>query len=346
MIAYWIPMTLWSTEKMYLRQNGRSWACSCALCAWSTWWTVDGDRTVKPSAGATPAHRRERDSSNFRGILSRPSQYTQVALATALCPQSPPCLHATRIHRNVTDWDAGAYHRLSEPQLAWGLDVLARLELRGDETAADVGCGTGRLTAQLRGRCPEASHRRRLVEGDARPGAGYLQVKVVSSGRCGRPAVQPCAGPHLQHRHLPLGPRPRPAVRERLPCAQARRTARRPMRRRAQPPAAARTRRRADASSGLRAVLRRLARALELRRRRHDAAAAGDRRVRRGRDGAVPKPGLVRFGRDVSRLSETVCVRHHLARLPPELQAVFTAQLSAQAVGDDPPLTLDTGGST
>jgi trans-aconitate 2-methyltransferase len=38
---------------------------------------------------------------------------------------------------------------------------------------------------------------------------------------------------------------------------------------------------------------------------------------------------------------KTVCVRHHVARLPPELDAAFTAQLSADAVRDDPPLTLD-----
>jgi trans-aconitate methyltransferase len=52
------------------------------------------------------------------------------------------------------EWDAGAYHRLSGPQLGWGLEVLARLPLRGDETLLDAGCGTGRLTERLLERVP------------------------------------------------------------------------------------------------------------------------------------------------------------------------------------------------
>jgi trans-aconitate 2-methyltransferase len=57
----------------------------------------------------------------------------------------------------MKDWDAASYHRLSEPQFAWGLDVLARIELRGDERALDVGCGTGRLTLELIRRLPRGS---------------------------------------------------------------------------------------------------------------------------------------------------------------------------------------------
>ncbi len=52
------------------------------------------------------------------------------------------------------DWDADAYHRLSLPQTAWGTRVLASLELAGDETVVDAGCGTGKLTAALMARLP------------------------------------------------------------------------------------------------------------------------------------------------------------------------------------------------
>jgi trans-aconitate 2-methyltransferase len=47
------------------------------------------------------------------------------------------------------EWNSSEYHRLSGPQVSWGKKVLARLQLRGDETLLDAGCGTGRLTADL-----------------------------------------------------------------------------------------------------------------------------------------------------------------------------------------------------
>jgi trans-aconitate 2-methyltransferase len=52
------------------------------------------------------------------------------------------------------DWDASAYERLSAPIEAMGRDVLGRLELEGDETVLDAGCGTGRVTAALAERLP------------------------------------------------------------------------------------------------------------------------------------------------------------------------------------------------
>ncbi len=52
------------------------------------------------------------------------------------------------------EWDAETYQRVSEPQLAWGRTVLARLDLAGHETVVDAGCGTGRLTAELLDRLP------------------------------------------------------------------------------------------------------------------------------------------------------------------------------------------------
>lgn len=54
----------------------------------------------------------------------------------------------------LTEWDAATYHRLSAPQFSWGLQVIERLRLKGDETVMDAGCGTGRLTALLLERLP------------------------------------------------------------------------------------------------------------------------------------------------------------------------------------------------
>ncbi len=49
----------------------------------------------------------------------------------------------------MSDWDAAKYHRVSDPQLAWGRAVAARLNLVPGERLLDLGCGTGRLTAEL-----------------------------------------------------------------------------------------------------------------------------------------------------------------------------------------------------
>ncbi|HEY7030106.1 MAG TPA: class I SAM-dependent methyltransferase [Thermomicrobiales bacterium] len=52
------------------------------------------------------------------------------------------------------EWNAAVYHRVAQPHVGWGAKVLARLNLRGDETVLDAGCGTGRLTAEVLERLP------------------------------------------------------------------------------------------------------------------------------------------------------------------------------------------------
>ena len=53
------------------------------------------------------------------------------------------------------EWDAETYDAVSDPQLSWGMEVLERLELRGDEHALDAGCGSGRVTERLLERLPD-----------------------------------------------------------------------------------------------------------------------------------------------------------------------------------------------
>jgi trans-aconitate 2-methyltransferase len=52
-------------------------------------------------------------------------------------------------------WDGQSYDRISGPMEALGLAVLERLELRGDETVLDAGCGSGRITQALIERVPD-----------------------------------------------------------------------------------------------------------------------------------------------------------------------------------------------
>ena len=54
----------------------------------------------------------------------------------------------------MTDWNAGLYHEISSPQQSWGRRVLERLPLAGTERVLDIGCGTGRLTAEIAERLP------------------------------------------------------------------------------------------------------------------------------------------------------------------------------------------------
>ncbi len=58
-------------------------------------------------------------------------------------------MHETR------SWDGAEYDRLSTPMERMGREVLDRLDLRGDETVVDAGCGSGRLTALIAERVPD-----------------------------------------------------------------------------------------------------------------------------------------------------------------------------------------------
>ena len=85
------------------------------------------------------------------------------------------------------DWDAASYDRVSRPQARWGRVVLDRLELQGDETVLDAGCGTGRVTEELALRLPHGhvialdSSPSMLVQARARLAAKDLSVSFVQA---------------------------------------------------------------------------------------------------------------------------------------------------------------------
>jgi len=55
---------------------------------------------------------------------------------------------------SVREWDGNSYDRISGTMEKLGLEVLDRLELSGDETVIDAGCGSGRITEALLERLP------------------------------------------------------------------------------------------------------------------------------------------------------------------------------------------------
>jgi trans-aconitate 2-methyltransferase len=63
------------------------------------------------------------------------------------------------------DWDAATYDRVSTPQQEWAAEVLERLPLDGDETVLDAGCGSGRVTLAIQERLP----RGRVIAVDGSP---------------------------------------------------------------------------------------------------------------------------------------------------------------------------------
>jgi len=54
-------------------------------------------------------------------------------------------------------WNAADYAANSAVQLAWARELLARLPLRGDEHILDVGCGDGKITAEIARAVPRGS---------------------------------------------------------------------------------------------------------------------------------------------------------------------------------------------
>ncbi len=57
----------------------------------------------------------------------------------------------------MTTWDPDHYEEFLAERHQPGLDLMARLDLASPERIVDLGCGTGRLTAELANRWPAAS---------------------------------------------------------------------------------------------------------------------------------------------------------------------------------------------
>jgi trans-aconitate methyltransferase len=57
----------------------------------------------------------------------------------------------------MTEWHAADYERISALQLAMAEEVLALLDLTGARRILDIGCGNGKITAEIATRVPRAT---------------------------------------------------------------------------------------------------------------------------------------------------------------------------------------------
>ena len=242
----------------------------------------------------------------------------------------------------MTDWDAGTYHRLSAPQLAWGRTVAERLSPEAGERILDLGCGTGRLTAELAAGFPKvrfvgadishamlAEARRRstggaYVRADARglPFAGAfdavfstatfhwvgdherLFAEIYATLRPGGRLLAQCGGgPNLQR------------LLDRTHELMESGTFQRYFRNWRDP----------WLFTGTTETRTRL-------------AAAGFTAIEVSLE---PAPTTLPDRDSFADFIACVCVRHHVDRVPADERARFVGRLADAAAGDDPPFTLD-----
>ena len=241
----------------------------------------------------------------------------------------------------MADWDAERYHRVSDPQHAWGVHVLDRLAPAAGERILDIGCGTGRLTSGITTRVPSARvtgiDRSWTMVAEARrqsPGLALAQADatglpfgavfdaVFSTATFHWVADHPRLFAEIHRVLVPGG---------RL-VAQA-----------GGGPNLDRLHARASAlgSAGFAG--------------RFDGwqppwtfAAPGDTRARLLDAGFAAAdawleaaPTTFAGAKEFSDFVATVCLRHHLERLDPADRGRFVDTIAAQAAADDPPFSLD-----
>lgn len=59
--------------------------------------------------------------------------------------------------RDAYKWDAADYRDSSSQQKKWGRELLEKLRLDGGERVLDIGCGDGKLTAEIAGLVPSGN---------------------------------------------------------------------------------------------------------------------------------------------------------------------------------------------
>ena len=246
----------------------------------------------------------------------------------------------------MTDWDGQTYHEVSTPQQQWGQRVLDGLTLSGSERVLDIGCGTGRITATLASRVP-----RGMVVGVDRS-ASMLET-AASWLKAHAPAVRlarvdAAALPFNRAFDVAFSAATFHWVRDHAALFRSIVTA-----------LARGGRLEAQCGGGPNLALL-LARADGLMSSRRfapyfsdwhdpwyfaDVESTARRLATAGFTdvgvGLEPAPVTFDTPHTFMEFIRTVCIRHHLERLPSDERSAFAQELTIQAAGDAPPFTLD-----
>ncbi len=54
----------------------------------------------------------------------------------------------------MSKWNAEDYHKNSANQQKWALELIAKLVIQGNEIILDIGCGDGKITAEIANHVP------------------------------------------------------------------------------------------------------------------------------------------------------------------------------------------------
>jgi len=57
----------------------------------------------------------------------------------------------------MVEWNAADYHKNSASQQNWAHELIEKLHIRGDERILDIGCGDGKITAEIAQMVPDGS---------------------------------------------------------------------------------------------------------------------------------------------------------------------------------------------
>ena len=57
----------------------------------------------------------------------------------------------------MVEWNAADYHKNSASQQNWAHELIEKLQIKGDERILDIGCGDGKITAEIAQMVPDGS---------------------------------------------------------------------------------------------------------------------------------------------------------------------------------------------